>query len=244
MTCPSVQCQHAGTVPVRGHRDAVSRPTVLVVEDDAAVRELVAYHLGRAGMRVVEAATAAQAWSVLDEADLVVLDWMLPDESGVSLLRRLRSVRGNAVPVVMLTARAREAERIEGLESGADDYVSKPFSAAELVARVRAHLRRVEPQRRLKVGDIDIDVERGVVSRAGETIDLTRREFELLAYMAAHPGRVFRRSELLDEVWGEDYVGTERTVDQHVAQVRARLGGDVIDTVRGRGYRLGSATHG
>ncbi|MFO7545493.1 MAG: response regulator transcription factor [Trueperaceae bacterium] len=222
----------------------MSRATVLLVEDDDAVRELVAYHLGRAGLRVVEAATAGDAWAALDEADLIVLDWMLPDESGVSLLRRIRTVRGHTVPVVMLTARAREAERIEGLESGADDYVSKPFSAPELVARVRAQLRRVEPQRRLQVGNLDIDVERSVVSREGEPIDLTRREFELLAFLATHPGKVFRRGELLDEVWGEAYVGTERTVDQHVAQLRARLGGDLIDTVRGRGYRLGSATHG
>jgi len=244
MTRASVQCPHDAREQ-RTSRDGavVSRATVLLVEDDDAVRELVAYHLERAGLRVVEAATAGQGWTALDEADIVVLDWMLPDESGVSLLRRIRAMRGHAVPVVMLTARAREAERIEGLESGADDYVSKPFSAAELIARVRAQLRRVEPHRRLQVGDLDIDVERGMVARAGEVIDLTRREFELLAFLAAHPGKVYRRGELLDEVWGEAYVGTERTVDQHVAQLRARLGAEVIETVRGRGYRLGSWAH-
>lgn len=222
----------------------MSPSTVVLVEDDEAVRELVVYHLRRAGIHVLEASTAAEGWARIDQADVIVLDWMLPDESGVSLLRRIRAARGHGVPVVMLTARARETERVEGLEAGADDYVTKPFSAPELVARVRAQLRRAGSHLRIRLGDIDIDVEGASVAVAGEPVDLTRREFELLAFLAGHPGRVFRRGELLDEVWGDAYVGTERTVDQHVAQLRARLGSGVIDTVRGRGYRIGTAPRG
>ncbi len=127
---------------------------------------------------------------------------------------------------------------MEGLEAGADDYLVKPFSTAELVARLRALLRRVERAQRYLIGDLAIDVSRGSVLFAGKSVDLTRREFELLTYLAAHPGRVFSRGELLDRVWGEDFFGTERTVDQHVAQLRARFRMDLIETVRGRGYRL------
>ncbi|MDA0700186.1 MAG: response regulator transcription factor [bacterium] len=217
---------------------SVGRATVLVVEDDDAIRELVAFHLSRSGFEVVEAADAATARRSLDGVDVVVLDWMLPDMSGIGWLRQLRAGERAATPVLMLTARASEFDRVEGLDAGADDYLVKPFSAAELVARVRALLRRVQPQRRFAVGSLSVDVETARVIVAGTPIDLTRREFELLAYLAGHPGRVFTRSELLDRVWGEAFVGTERTVDQHVAQLRARLGAERIETVRGRGYRL------
>lgn len=217
---------------------SVGRATVLVVEDDDAIRELVAFHLSRSGFEVVEAADAATARRSLDGVDVVVLDWMLPDMSGIGWLRQLRAGERAATPVLMLTARASEFDRVEGLDAGADDYLVKPFSAAELVARVRALLRRVQPQRRFAVGSLSVDVETARVIVAGTPIDLTRREFELLAYLAGHPGRVFTRSELLDWVWGEAFVGTERTVDQHVAQLRARLGAERIETVRGRGYRL------
>lgn len=218
----------------------MSGATVLVVEDDEAVRELVAYHLSRAGLHVVEAADAETGWAGLEGADAVVLDWMLPGESGLAWLGRLRARKGQAVPVLMLTARAREVDRVEGLEQGADDYLVKPFSAAELVARVRALLRRAPPARRVELGALVVDVERAAVTLAGSELALTRREYELLAFLAAHPGRVFSRTELLDRVWGEDFVGSERTVDQHVAQLRARLGSSWIETVRGRGYRLSS----
>ena len=212
--------------------------TVLVVEDDATVRELVAFHLQRAGFDVVEASDASTAWQRLEGVDAVVLDRMLPDLSGVAWLRRLRTGPRAALPVLMLTARASEVDRVEGLEAGADDYLVKPFSAAELVARVRALLRRVRPARRLVFGDLSVDLEGARVALAGCEVTLTRREYELLAYLAGHPGRAFTRSELLDRVWGEDFVGTERTVDQHVAQLRARLGAECIETVRGRGYRF------
>lgn len=212
--------------------------TVLVIEDDPTVRELVTFHLSRSGFGVLEAADAASAWPLLERSDAVVLDWMLPDLSGVGWLRRMRAGGFAETPVLMLTARASEVDRVEGLDAGADDYLVKPFSAAELVARVRALLRRVHPVRRLTVGALAVDLDAARVSVRGEPVALTRREFELLAFLAGHPERVFTRSELLDRVWGEDFVGTERTVDQHVAQLRARLGADRIETVRGRGYRL------
>jgi len=216
-----------------------SAPTVLVVEDDPGVRELVALHLSRAGFVVHEAADGREGWARVASADVVVLDRMLPDESGDAWLRRLRADADHVrLPVLMLTARASEVDRVGGLEAGADDYLVKPFSAPELVARLRALLRRVPSRRRSTVGGLVVDIEEARVTRDGVEVELTRREFELIAYLAAHPGRVFARSELLDRVWGEDYLGTERTVDQHVAQLRQRLGDDLIETVRGRGYRL------
>jgi DNA-binding response OmpR family regulator len=215
-----------------------SRPIVLVVEDDPSVRELVDFHLARSGFTVVQAADAATAFELVERSDAVVLDWMLPGMSGIEWLRRLRTGGSAAKPVLMLTARASEIDRVEGLESGADDYLVKPFSAAELVARVRSLLRRVRPPARLTVGALVIDLEGATATLDGASVPLTRREFELLAHLAATPGRVFSRSELLDRVWGEDFVGTERTVDQHVAQLRARIGAPHIETVRGRGYRL------
>jgi len=212
---------------------------ILVIEDDPAVRELVALHLSRAGFDVRTAEDAGAGWRSLPGVDLVVLDRMLPDEAGDAFLRRVRSGRDAPdLPVLMLTARASEVDRVGGLEAGADDYLVKPFSAPELVARVRALLRRVPVRRTRTVGDLVVDVETATVQRAGREVELTRREFELIAFLAAHPGRVFSRGDLLDRVWGEDFLGTERTVDQHVAQLRQRLGDGLIDTVRGRGYRL------
>lgn len=212
---------------------------VLVVEDEAGVRELLAFHLSQAGFRVREAASAEEAWRMVDEVDIVVLDWMLPDGSGVEWLQRYRQrADGQRLPVLMLTARASEVDKVTGLDAGADDYLAKPFSAAELVARLRALLRRVNPSHKLELGALMVDEEQGIVTLAGDRLQLTRREFELLVFLASHPGRVFSRSELLDRVWGEDFLGTERTVDQHVAQLRALIGSEWIETIRGRGYRL------
>jgi len=216
----------------------VAKAKVLVIEDDDAIRELVAFHLSRAGLEVVEAADAAGGTRALEGSDVVVLDWMLPDASGIAWLRRLRDGERSATPVLMLTARASEVDRVQGLDAGADDYLVKPFSAAELVARVRALLRRVRPQRRFSIGDLVVDVDTARVTLREREVALTRREFALLAFLAGHPGRVFNRTELLDRVWGEDFIGTDRTVDQHVAQLRARIGAARIETVRGRGYRL------
>lgn len=203
------------------------------------MRELVTHHLEQAGFEVVATDSAESAWPHVASSDLLVLDWMLPGESGLDLLKRLRTGPHVAKPVLMLTARAQEAARVEGLERGADDYLTKPFSAAELVARVRALLRRVRPPARLGHGDLVIDLDRAEAVWRDAPLPLTRREFELLAFLVTNPGRVFERGELLDKVWGESFFGTERTVDQHVAQLRALLGPDAITTVRGRGYRLG-----
>ena len=212
---------------------------ILVIEDELAVRELLSFHLTQAGFRVTEAETLAEAWEHVADADAVVLDWMLPDGSGVDWLQRLRqTTKGEGQPVLMLTARASETDKVQGLNSGADDYLVKPFSVAELVARLRALLRRTEPARVHKVGALALDERQGSASYKGRPLTLTRREFELLAFLCASPGRVFSRTELLDRVWGEDFLGTERTVDQHVAQLRALLSADLIETVRGRGYRL------
>jgi len=235
-----VTSPHYTYIVTRDRLDEARRNgSVLVVEDDPAVRELVSLHLSRAGFDIEEASTAARAWEIVHRVDMIVLDRMLPDESGDAFLSRLRAMPEYAdVPVLMLTARASEVDRVEGLDAGADDYLVKPFSAHELAARLRALLRRVPNRSRISVGDVVVDVDAARVLKSGEDVVLTRREFELVAYLAANPGRVFSRTELLDRVWGEDFLGTERTVDQHVAQLRQRLGDDLIETVRGRGYRL------
>lgn len=212
---------------------------VLVVEDDASVRRLVSLHLTRGGFRVTEAESAEDARRWLDHADAVVLDRMLPGQSGDALLGWMRADSENRrVPVLMLTARATERDRVGGLDAGADDYLVKPFSAPELVARVRALLRRAPPALQFRLGDLVVDTASGRAFRGAEELALTRREFDLLAHMIEHPGRVFGRTALLDGAWGMDFVGTERTVDQHVAQLRARIGTGWIETVRGRGYRM------
>ncbi|MAZ54003.1 MAG: DNA-binding response regulator [Trueperaceae bacterium] len=213
--------------------------SLLVVEDDPTVLALVSFHLERAGFKVVQAQDARSAWSLVETVDLIVLDRMLPDESGITFLDRIRRTAAiSSLPILMLTARATENDRVEGLESGADDYMVKPFSVAELVARVRALLRRTKPVKNIDVDELHIDYVAVQVTFQGIPVSLTRREFELIYFLASHPGRVFSRSELLDRVWGEDFLGTERTVDQHIAQLRASLKDELIETVRGRGYRL------
>ncbi|MBB5235736.1 winged helix-turn-helix domain-containing protein [Deinococcus budaensis] len=223
---------------------------VVVIEDEGTVREVVRFHLERAGLRVSAFETASAAQGALGSADALVLDWMLPGESGLAFLRRLRGDPGSRrLPVLMLTARAAEAERVEGLESGADDYLTKPFSAAELVARVRALLRRSLPEAppQLANGPLMMDLAAADARLAGAALHLTRREFDLLAFLTQNVGRVYARGELLDRVWGADFLGGERTVDQHVTQLRAHLGDDparprFLETVRGKGYRMRSWT--
>lgn len=222
--------------------------TVLLVEDETSVREALRFHLERSGYTVRACATALEGWANLSGADVVVLDWMLPDEAGIAWLRRLRDSSFAALPVLMLTARASEMDRVEGLDAGADDYLTKPFSAAELAARVRALLRRSSsdrPRGALRVGLLELNLDAGSSMFAGQELTLTRREFDLLAFLAAHPGRVYSRQELLDKVWGVDFIGGERTVDQHITQLRAHLGDEpsepaYLETVRGKGYRMRS----
>jgi DNA-binding response OmpR family regulator len=221
--------------------------TVLVVEDELGVREAVRFHLEQAGYAVRACATAREAWNQLSNVNAVVLDWMLPDESGIHWLTRLRANTAYSdLPVLMLTARAGERDRVEGLDAGADDYLTKPFSAAELAARVRALLRRVGTDGRkslVRLGSLEIDQDAGEARLAGRVLNLTRREFDLLAFMGAHVGRVYSRQELLDRVWGLEFVGGERTVDQHITQLRAILDESLtapkfLETVRGKGYRM------
>ena len=207
------------------------------------MRDVLRFHLERAGLRVTALESTAGALDALNGADALVLDWMLPGESGLGFLRRLRGdAELRRLPVLMLTARAAEAERVEGLESGADDYLTKPFSAAELVARVRALLRRTQPEvpPTMTNGPLTVDVGAAEARVSGGRLNLTRREFDLLAFLTQHVGRVYSRTELLDRVWGADFLGGERTVDQHVTQLRAHLGDDpsrpgFLETVRGKG---------
>ena len=210
------------------------------------MRDVLRFHLERAGLRVTALESTAGALDALNGADALVLDWMLPGESGLGFLRRLRGdAELRRLPVLMLTARAAEAERVEGLESGADDYLTMPFSAAELVARVRALLRRTQPEvpPTMTNGPLTVDVGAAEARVSGSRLNLTRREFDLLAFLTQHVGRVYSRTELLDRVWGADFLGGERTVDQHVTQLRAHLGDDpsrpgFLETVRGKGYRM------
>jgi phosphate regulon transcriptional regulator PhoB len=241
-------------VTARRSGDAAGRRTVariLVAEDERDVAELVRYTLAREGFEVVVAANGADALRHAKESrpDLVLLDLMLPQVNGWELCRRLKQDPATkALPVIMLTARSEEGDKILGFELGADDYVTKPFSTRELVARVRAVVRRTRPveaderRHRIKVGDLIVDRQRFEVTVGGRAVGLTPKEFELLATLAAEPGRVYGREELLDLVWGRDGFVEPRTIDVHLARLRAkfvaaRLPEPGIETVRGIGYR-------
>ena len=223
---------------------------ILVVEDEPAIGELVAYACSSQGYAVDRAETAAAARAAVDRQlpDLVILDWMLPDRSGVDLLRELRShERTRQLPVIMLTARGTEADRVSGLDAGADDYVVKPFSPKELMSRVRAVLRRRAPQvagEPLAYGPIRIDPARHEVTVEQVPVKLGLAEFKLLSFLVGHPERVYSRAQLLDNVWGDHVFIEERTVDVHVLRLRKALAPagaqQLVQTVRGLGYRLSS----
>ncbi|MEZ5774906.1 MAG: phosphate regulon transcriptional regulator PhoB [Hyphomicrobiaceae bacterium] len=227
---------------------------VLVVEDEEPIAMLLRYNLESEGFRVSVATTAEEAAHVIadDPPDLIVLDWMLPETSGFELLRQLRSGRaGSAIPILMLTARAEEGDRVRGLAAGADDYVTKPFSLPELIARIRAILRRARPQSvspRLVAGDIELDREAHRVTRGGREVHLGPTEFRLLEFLMTSQGRVLSRTQLLDGVWGRDVYVDERTVDVHIGRLRKALirgrEGDPIRTVRGAGYAIGERKPG
>jgi len=221
---------------------------ILVVEDETAIRDAVAYALRREGFEVVEETDGAEALAraTAEAFDAIVLDVMLPGMSGSDVCRALRAE--SAVPILMLTARDAEVDRVVGLELGADDYVTKPFSVAELVARVRAILRRRELDRRddsalRRVGAIEIDFVRHVVSVDGDRVDLTPAEFRLLALLSSEPERAFTRVEIVRELWQSEHVGDQRAADTHVVNLRRKLERDPerperIVTVRGHGYKL------
>jgi two-component system phosphate regulon response regulator PhoB len=223
-------------------------PHVLVVEDEGALADLLKYNLEKEGYRVSLAHDGEEALVAADEnvPDLVVLDWMLPKAPGIEVCRRLRARQGTRnTPIVMLTARTEESDRIRGLDTGADDYVVKPISMTELAARIRAVLRRIRPglaEDVIRHGDIVMDRVAHRVKRAGKEVRLGPTEFRLLDYLMQHPGRVFSREQLLDAVWGSDVYVEARTVDVHIGRLRKALndddGMDPIRTVRSAGYSL------
>ncbi|HUI49775.1 MAG TPA: response regulator transcription factor [Acidimicrobiia bacterium] len=225
----------------------MERGTILVVDDEPNIADLVELYLRREGFRVVKASGGEEvAGSVTTHRPrLVILDVGLPDIDGLEVCRRLRQT--SAIPVIFLTARDTEIDRVLGLELGADDYVVKPFSPPELVARVKAVLRRSEggaaPAELLQVGGVTIDVGRREVRVDEQPVAFTGKEFDLLKFLAERPGLAMSRQQILDGVWGYDWFGDARTVDVHIAQVRKKLGRGVrIDTVRGVGYRLDPAS--
>lgn len=226
----------------------MTTPFILVIEDEDALATLLQYNLEKEGYAVAVAADGEEGLTQADERlpDLVVLDWMLPKVSGIEVCRRLRArPETRNVPIIMLTARGEESDRIRGLDTGADDYLTKPFSVPELIARIRAVLRRIRPglaEDRLTHGDIVVDRVAHRVKRAGREIHLGPTEFRLLDYLMQHPRRVFSREQLLDAVWGSDVYVEARTVDVHVGRLRKALNlpgePDPIRTVRSAGYSL------
>ncbi|MBU0779931.1 phosphate regulon transcriptional regulator PhoB [Loktanella salsilacus] len=226
-----------------------SQPHVLIVEDEEAQREVLAYNLEAEGFRVTRAEDGEEGLLMVSEdpPDVIVLDWMLPRVTGIEVCRRLKvdpATRG--IAIIMLSARSEEVDKVRGLETGADDYVTKPYSVTELMARVRSQLRRVRPTtvgQVLAFDDILLDAETHRVSRDGSALKLGPTEFRLLSTFMEKPGRVWSRDQLLDRVWGRDIYVDTRTVDVHVGRLRKALtacgGSDPVRTVRGAGYALG-----
>lgn len=222
--------------------------TILVVEDEPAIQELIAVNLSFAGHKVLRAFDSEQAQTLIDAElpDLILLDWMLPGQTGLALARKLRNhERTRQVPIIMLTAKGTEQDKIDGLEAGADDYITKPFSPKELMARIKAVLRRRAPQLTddlTEVAGLKLDPAAHRLSGNGQPLAIGPTEFRLLHFFMTHPERVFSRSQLLDQVWGDHVFVEERTVDVHIRRLRKALepsGHDKhIETVRGTGYRF------
>jgi two-component system phosphate regulon response regulator PhoB len=226
----------------------MSKTRLLLIEDDAALAQLLRYSFEREGFQVTHTASGEEGLLLAAEIgpDIILLDWMLEELSGIEVCRRLRRSPDTAnVPLVMLSARGEEADRVRGLETGADDYITKPFSPLELIARVKAVLRRVRPALAggsLSYADVELDIATHKVRRAGAVVPIGPTEFKLLRHFLEHPGRVFSRERLLDAVWGRDSVIETRTVDVHIRRLRKAInvGGcpDIIRTVRSAGYAL------
>ena len=222
--------------------------TILLVEDEPAILDLLDFTLAPKGYVILRATDAATALVIVRNAlpDLMILDWMLPGESGVQLARALRAdARTRGMPIIMLTARAEEADKISGLDAGADDYMTKPFSPRELVARVNALLRRRAPEHAdepIVYGPLTVDPARHEARANGKLLEMGATEFKLLRFLTAHPERVFSRSQLLDQVWGDHTFIEERTVDVHILRLRKALAlhaaEELVQTVRGAGYRM------
>jgi two-component system phosphate regulon response regulator PhoB len=226
------------------------KPLILIVEDEAPIASLLRYNLEREGFEVIEAVDGEEGLLLVEERnpDLILLDWMLPKLSGIEVCRQLRHApKTKVLPIIMLTARGEEGDRVRGLNSGADDYITKPFSPSELIARIRAVLRRTQPSfedETLSFGDLVMDLAAHRVKRADVDIHLGPTEFRLLRHFLEHPGRVFSREQLLNTVWGQNVYVEERTVDVHIRRLRKALneggGDDLIRTVRSAGYALDS----
>jgi len=221
--------------------------SILVVDDEAAIRDMIAQSLRREGFHVATAADAAEARAAVvnQRPNLILLDWMLPDISGIELARQWkRDEMTRDLPVIMLTARVEEDDKIRGLESGADDYVTKPFSPRELVARINALLRRVQPEHetRLNIEGLELDMGSQRISNGGDLIEVGPTEYKLLQFFMTHPERVYTRDQLIDRVWGGNVYIEDRTVDVHIRRLRKALGPSGFDrfvqTVRGSGYRF------
>lgn len=215
---------------------------IYCVEDDASIRELISYATQSAGYETRGFESGEAFWRAVEERtpELVLLDIMLPGEDGLSILERLRRDGATArVPVIMLTAKTSEVDKVKGLDAGADDYMAKPFGVMELLSRIRAVLRRSTPDERLTAGEITLDLDRREASVAGQAVKLTFKEFELLRYLVQNRGRVLSRERILEKVWGYDYEGETRTVDVHIKTLRQKLGrDDLIVTVRSVGYMI------
>ena len=226
---------------------SIDQPCILVVEDELAQREVLAYNLEAEGYLVIHADNGENAMMLVEEEmpDVIVLDWMMPHLSGIEVCRRLKSKSTTReIPIIMLSARSEDVDRVRGLETGADDYVVKPYSVIELMARVRSQLRRVRPSvgQQLTYDDITLDAESHKVTRDGNELKLGPTEFRLLVTFMEKPSRVWGRDQLLDRVWGRDNYVDTRTVDVHIGRLRKALmqfgGSDVVRTVRGAGYGL------
>jgi two-component system, OmpR family, phosphate regulon response regulator PhoB len=228
----------------------MKRLRALIVEDEPAISELLAINLRHNGFEPVLCMDGEQAQRELDAVlpDIILLDWMLPGASGISLARKWRShERTRQVPILLLTARSEENDKIQGLDAGADDYITKPFSTQELMARIRAILRRRAPEQsaqKLSVGSLELDSATHRVCLQGSELKVGPTEFKLLRYLMAHPERVHSRAQLLDKVWGDHVFIEERTVDVHIKRLREALqsAGAMVDTVRGAGYRITAQT--
>lgn len=219
---------------------------IFCVEDDRAIRDLMIYALQAAGFEAKGFSDGSSFFHALEETlpQLVMLDIMLPGEDGISILKKLRAQsRTKDIPVIMATAKGTEYDKVIGLDSGADDYLAKPFGMMEMISRIKAVLRRTGPKETGKclcAGNLELNLETYTVLLNGERIHLTRKEYNLLRIFMESPGRVFTRDQLLEMVWGMDYIGETRTVDVHIGTLRTKLGecGDLIETVRGVGYRM------
>ena len=219
---------------------------IYLVEDDNSIRELVIYTLQSTGFSAKGFSCAREFWEAMKEEQpsMALLDIMLPDEDGLTILRKLRdSAQTARLPVIMLTAKGTEYDKVIGLDSGADDYIPKPFGMMEMISRIKAVLRRSAPAEESKtlcIGDLALDMSQHIVTVLGKRIQLTLKEYELLRLFMENPGRAYTRDQLLSKIWGSDYIGETRTVDVHIGTLRTKLGscGDYIETVRGVGYRM------